>query len=89
MFRFVERKASYVNGKRDNEVKRTRRETPSSVRDVESRSCTKKEGKTRASDPRVVSVQRYLISKRKLQSLFIILDLPYFVCLRFATQRHV
>ena len=57
MFCFIERKASYVDGKRDNEVKRTRRETSSSVRGVESGPRTEKEGKTR-----VESVLLFLIS---------------------------
>ena len=43
---FVERKAPYVNGKRNDEVKRTRRETSNAVRGLESRAGAKKEGKT-------------------------------------------
>lgn len=62
MLRFVERKAPYVNGKRDDKVKRTRREASNSVRILESRTCTKKEGKACASHPRVVSLGRKLIS---------------------------
>ena len=45
VFCFVERKAPYVNGERDDEVKRTRRETSNAGRSLESQPCAKKEGK--------------------------------------------
>ena len=45
VFCFVERKAPYVNGERDDQVKRTRRETSNAVRCLESQPQAKKEGK--------------------------------------------